>query len=310
MASRNPRSAMLPVLSRARERASIPSAQVVWHARAFMVSRWKTSVASSVRPVRAADSISSVMPQLWATISRGSAQALRAAAKASSYWPRPLHRTARAYSLMATPTPSPRAVTSPIVASISSRTSRAWPRHAVRTSAPYGASAIPAASCTDRDSSFNEESRSVHEAAGIAEAPYGALVLTAWRGQAREVRELIDATIGEVTARGEGVGVAISEYARAVLCNGLGQYDEAFAAARSACADPREMVAHNWGMTELIESAARTGRTELATDVFQRLTMKARACQTTWALGIEARSRALLSTGSIAERGFREAIDY
>ena len=158
--------------------------------------------------------------------------------------------------------------------------------------------------------SLNEESRSVHEAAGIAEAPYGALVLTAWRGQAREVRELTDATIGEVTARGEGVGVAISEYARAVLCNGLGQYDEAFAAARSACADPREMVAHNWGMTELIESAARTGQTELATDVLQRLSMKARACQTTWALGIEARSRALLSTGSLAERGFREAIEH
>ncbi len=158
--------------------------------------------------------------------------------------------------------------------------------------------------------SLVEESRSVHEAAGIAEAPYGALVLTAWRGQAREGRELIDVTIGEASARGEGVGVAICEYSHAVLCNGLGQYDEALAAARGACADPGEMVAHNWGMIELIESAVRTGRTDLAAEALHRLTTKAQACQTDWALGIQARSRALLSTGDIAERGFREAVGH
>jgi acyl-CoA reductase-like NAD-dependent aldehyde dehydrogenase len=66
------------------------------------------------------------------------------------------------------------------------------------------------------------------------------------------------------------------------------------------------MVAHNWGMIELIESAARTGRTDLAAEALQRLTTKAQACRTEWALGIEARSRALLSTGDIAERGFRD----
>jgi len=155
-----------------------------------------------------------------------------------------------------------------------------------------------------------EESRSVHEAASIAEAPYGALILTAWRGQATEARELIEVTIGEASARGEGVGVAICEYSHAVLCNGLGQYDEALAAARGACADPREMVAHNWGMTELIESAARTGRTDLATETLQRLTTKAHACRTNWALGgisiAEQGSRA----GLDAERGFREAVDH
>ena len=155
-----------------------------------------------------------------------------------------------------------------------------------------------------------EESRSVHEAAGIAEAPYGALVLTAWRGQAPEARQLIEVTIGEASARGEGVGVAICEYSHAVLCNGLSQYDEALVAACGACADPREMVAHNWGMTELIESASRTGRTELAAEALKRLTMKAHACRTNWALGIEARSRALLSTGDSAERGFRKAIGH
>ena len=114
----------------------------------------------------------------------------------------------------------------------------------------------------------------------------------------------------EASARGEGVGVAICEYAHAVLCNGLGLYDEALAAARGACADPTEMVAHNWGMIELVESAARTGRTDLAADALDRLAGKARACGTHWALGVEARSRALLSEPDMAERGFREAVEH
>ncbi len=158
--------------------------------------------------------------------------------------------------------------------------------------------------------SLVEENRSVQEAAGISEAPYGALILTAWRGQAREGRELIDITMREASSRGEGVGVAICEYSHAVLCNGLGLYDEALAAACGACADPTEMVAHNWGMIELVESAVRTGRTDLAADALDRLAGKARACGTDWALGIEARSRALLSDGEIAECGFREAVAH
>ena len=155
-----------------------------------------------------------------------------------------------------------------------------------------------------------EEARSVLDAARIAEAPYGALILTAWQGKAREARELIDVTIGEATARGEGVGVAICEYSHAVLCNGLGEYDEALEAARGACADPTEMVAHNWGLAELVEAAVRTGASDAAAGALGRLSAKAQACRTDWALGIEARSRALLSDGDAAEASFRVAIDH
>jgi DNA-binding CsgD family transcriptional regulator len=158
--------------------------------------------------------------------------------------------------------------------------------------------------------SLVQETRSVMEATGVNEAPYGALTLAAWRGEEREARELIELTMGEATSRGEGVGVAISQYAHAVLCNGFGQYEEALAAAVDACADPREMVAHNWGLTELIESATRTGRTDLATTALHRLTDKARATGTEWALGLEARSHALLSDGDAAENRFRAAIEH
>ena len=152
------------------------------------------------------------------------------------------------------------------------------------------------------------ETQLVQEATGISAAHHGALVLAAWQGRAREARELIELTIRQSGPRGEGSGLTISEYAHAVLCNGSGQYEEGLAAARSA-SEHREIVRENWGLTELIESAARTGRMDLASDAVDRLAFKARATGTDWALGIEARSRALLSEGDLADGRFREAIE-
>ena len=149
----------------------------------------------------------------------------------------------------------------------------------------------------------------MQEVTGISSAPYGALLLEAWRGRERETRELIAMTHREANSRREGIGVAISEYARAVLCNGLGQYEEAFVAASSA-SEHQEIVGENWGLSELIEPATRTGRTDLATDALDRLARKARATRTDWAFGIEARSRALLSEDDRAEGLFHEAIEH
>ena len=118
-------------------------------------------------------------------------------------------------------------------------------------------------------------------------------------------RDLIETTEREANARGEGIGLAISAYARAVLCNGLGRYEEALAAAVAA-SEHREVVAENWGLSELIEPATRTGRTDLAADAQKRLARKAYAAGTDWALGIDARSRALLSEDEHAEGHFLE----
>jgi ATP/maltotriose-dependent transcriptional regulator MalT len=153
------------------------------------------------------------------------------------------------------------------------------------------------------------ETQTVEHATGIRSAPYGALILAASRGEEREARELIDRTIHDAGSRGEGIALAVSEYARAVLCNGLGQYDDALAAAASA-SDHREVVVENWGLSELVEPATRTGRADMAIEALNRLAAKASASRSAWALGIEARSRALLSQGDAAERLFREAIEY
>jgi len=153
------------------------------------------------------------------------------------------------------------------------------------------------------------ETASVQEATGIRAAPYGALILSAWRGSARETTDLIETTEREAGARGEGIGVAICAYARAVLCNGLGQYEEALGAAISA-SEHQEAVAENWGLSELIEPATRCGRIDEATQGLERLAAKAQATRTDWALGTEARARALLGEGAEAERWFHTAIDH
>ena len=61
---------------------------------------------------------------------------------------------------------------------------------------------------------------------------------------------------------------AISAYARAVLCNGLAQYQDALAAATSA-SEHREVVAGDWGMQAFTERAnnelVATGETPAAT---------------------------------------------
>jgi DNA-binding CsgD family transcriptional regulator len=64
-----------------------------------------------------------------------------------------------------------------------------------------------------------------------------------------------------------------------------------------------------WSLTELIEAAVRSGQPARAADALQRLSETTRASGTDWALGAEARSRALLSEGQTAEDFYRESID-
>jgi ATP/maltotriose-dependent transcriptional regulator MalT len=64
-----------------------------------------------------------------------------------------------------------------------------------------------------------------------------------------------------------------------------------------------------WAAPELIEAAARTGNTRMASDTLDLLAETTRPGGTDYGLGMEARSRALLSEGEAAEGYYREAID-
>jgi DNA-binding CsgD family transcriptional regulator len=100
----------------------------------------------------------------------------------------------------------------------------------------------------------------------------------------------------------------LAEYATAVLYNGLGRYEDSFAAAQRAC-EQDDLGLFGWGLVELIEAAARSGNPEIGRGALRRLEERARAVGTDWALGMEARSRALLSDGHAADALYREAIE-
>jgi DNA-binding CsgD family transcriptional regulator len=154
-----------------------------------------------------------------------------------------------------------------------------------------------------------QEARTLTEVLGSYLPPYGPVIVAAWQGRVAEASKLIDETLREVASRGEGQGVAAAQWARAVLYNGLGRYQEALAAARLASQHPEGLAFSNTALLELIEAAARSGQTEGATGALQRLSERTSAGGTDWALGVEARSRALLSEGEFAERLYREAIE-
>jgi DNA-binding NarL/FixJ family response regulator len=64
-----------------------------------------------------------------------------------------------------------------------------------------------------------------------------------------------------------------------------------------------------WTLPELVEAAMRSGDTQLARDALARLTETTQPSGTDYALGIEARCRALLSEGAAADELYREAIE-
>ena len=156
--------------------------------------------------------------------------------------------------------------------------------------------------------SLVEESRSVTEATGSTLAHYGEISLAAVRGDA-QAEPLIHSRLSDAVARGEGVGVNMAQWARAVLCNGLGRYGEAATAARHAAADPCELGPPKWALAELVEAGVRSGQDRVAEAACEQLSSMTRASGTDWALGIEASRRALLRDGSTADALHREAIE-
>jgi DNA-binding CsgD family transcriptional regulator len=156
--------------------------------------------------------------------------------------------------------------------------------------------------------SLQEALHEATELTGSPLAPYHAVGLVAMRGREAEARHLIDKARPEVIERGEGAGLSFMDWAESVLYNGLGRYEEALAAARRVV-DHGELVPVNWAMPELIEAAVRVGTPELAVDADRRLTVSSRASGTDWALGIAARSRALLADEGRADDLYAEAIE-
>ena len=151
------------------------------------------------------------------------------------------------------------------------------------------------------------EIEAICEATGSRVPPYPALYLVCLQGREAEAAPLIQATIEWATTAGQGGTVTWACWTAAILYNGLGRHEEALAAARQASENAHPHMSP-WSLPELIEAAMRIGSTDIAGEALDRLAQTTRAVGTEDALGIEARSRALISEGDLAEGHYREAI--
>jgi DNA-binding CsgD family transcriptional regulator len=157
--------------------------------------------------------------------------------------------------------------------------------------------------------SLVSEVEAISEVIGSNIAPYASLALAAFQGREADALALIEAGTKDVLQRGEGEGLTFIQWATAVLCNGLGRYEDALAAAELASEDTPAIWFTNWALVELIEAATRTDERDLAVSALNRLSETTRASGTDWAVGVEARSRALVSEGTAAENCYKQAID-
>ena len=153
------------------------------------------------------------------------------------------------------------------------------------------------------------ECDSVALAIGAPTSPYTRLRLRALQGREAEVSAAINESIQEASAQGQGMAAAWAHWAAAVLYNGLGRYEEAMSAARQTTYYTAHPWPPMWALPELVEAAARTGDPGLAREALERLQETTQPCRNDWALGIEARCRALVSDGDAADELYREAID-
>ena len=155
-----------------------------------------------------------------------------------------------------------------------------------------------------------DEAEIANEATGSRLAPYGALILLAWRGREAEFMSLVETTLEEIVQRGEGIGVSTCQWLVALVRNSLGQYERALEAARQAVDPPRKL---DWTFSvtlpELVEAAARSGHVQEARQALAQFADVARPSGADWGLGLEARCRALLSEPVAAEPLYQAAIE-
>jgi DNA-binding CsgD family transcriptional regulator len=145
--------------------------------------------------------------------------------------------------------------------------------------------------------SLVDKATAIVRATGTPPLPHAAAVLAAWRGRHHPALDSVH----------DG-SHAIARYAKAVLCNGLGAYPDAVVATRQAIeGDGPEL--RGVSLAELVEGAVRSGEFDLAAAALDRLSERAVLSGTEWALGVAARSRALLANDAEAEEHYVDAID-
>jgi DNA-binding CsgD family transcriptional regulator/tetratricopeptide (TPR) repeat protein len=154
-----------------------------------------------------------------------------------------------------------------------------------------------------------EERDAVNAVTGTQLATAHNMFLAGYRGRPAEALPLLSTTVADALARGEGWAIHLANWAAAVLYNGLGQYEDALAAAESACEETYMVMGTQVALPELIEAATRTGGSVLAKHAMGRLSAMTAIDGSDWAAGLAARCRALVSERAEAEHWYMAAIN-
>ncbi|WP_031517413.1 ATP-binding protein [Streptomyces sp. NRRL F-5123] len=159
-------------------------------------------------------------------------------------------------------------------------------------------------------SSLAVEANAIGEATGSSFfAHYGALVVEPFRGRESTTREAIETVTQDRRLQDEGKVTTATQWAAAVLYNGLGRYEEAYASAERGCENPQELGLSLQSRVELVEAAVRLGLTTRAAEAVRTIEEMTRVSGTAWALGVSAAARALVSEGQTADALHQEAIE-
>jgi DNA-binding CsgD family transcriptional regulator len=153
-----------------------------------------------------------------------------------------------------------------------------------------------------------EEERGIAQATGNALVGYQEMLLAANRGLQAPALELIERMTRTARERGMGRMVDVATYGKALLYNGIGRYDAALEAAREAFAHRDHVGFGPFVVGELAEAASRTGHDEFVAEALAWVSERAAGTGSDWALGIEARIRALSSTGEAADDAYAESL--
>jgi DNA-binding CsgD family transcriptional regulator len=182
------------------------------------------------------------------------------------------------------------------------------------TMLPFALTALVAVNMIAGDlgtaASLMQEVKTACGVIGITYPVHGDLLTAAAQGRQADYEEL-STVVAEASHRGEGSALIVTGWTKALLCNSRGRYEDALAAASQTTDHPHREIsaALGWALVEEVEAAARSGAPERAADAFRRLSERTGPSGTGWGLGIQARSRALISSGADAEDHYREAID-
>jgi DNA-binding CsgD family transcriptional regulator len=158
-----------------------------------------------------------------------------------------------------------------------------------------------------------DEAHAIAAAIGAPDMPGAEGILRmsvkCWRGAEPDARRSVDAVTADAIARGQGLAITLAQFQLAILELGHARYEDARIAALNVFeADP--MYIGSLSLPDAVEAAVRSGDGSAAHAALERLSDRALATQTPWALGLLARARALIASDEDAEPLYAEALDH